>query len=87
MQSEMKTRSLTVIQSFLTFCDPMDIQSMEFSRPEYWSREPFPSPGDLPNPGIKPRFPTLQVDSVPSEPPESPRILEWVAYPFSSGSS
>ena len=32
---------------------------MEFSRPEYWSGQPFPSPGDLPNPGIKPRSPTL----------------------------
>ena len=35
------------------------IQSMEFSRPEYWSGSPFPSPGDLPNPGIKPRSPAL----------------------------
>ena len=40
---------------------------MEFSRPEYWSREPFPSPGDLPNPGIKPRPPALQADSLPAE--------------------
>ena len=40
---------------------------MEFSRPEYWSGQPFPSPGDLPNPGIKPRSPTLQVDSLPEE--------------------
>ena len=36
---------------------------MEFSRPEYWSGQSFPSPGTLPNPGIKPRSPTLQVDS------------------------
>ena len=41
---------------------------MEFSRPEYWSGKPFPSPGDLPNPGIKPRSPTLQADSLPAEP-------------------
>ena len=41
---------------------------MEFSRPEYWSGEPFPSPGDLPNPGIEPRSPTLQADSLPAEP-------------------
>ena len=41
---------------------PWTIQSMEFSKPEYWSGEPFPSPGDLPNPGIEPRSPTLQVD-------------------------
>ena len=75
MQSEMKTRSLTVIQSCLTFCDPMDIQSMEFSRPEYWSREPFPSPGDLPNPGIKPGSPALQVDSLPAKPQGKPQTL------------
>ena len=43
--------------------------SIEFSRQEYWSRLPFPSPGDLPNLGIEPRSPTLQADSLPSEPP------------------
>ena len=41
---------------------------MEFSRPEYWSGYPFPSPGDLPNPGIKPVSPALQADSLPAEP-------------------
>ena len=40
------------------------ILSMKFSRQEYWSGLPFPSPGNLPNPGIKPRSPTLQVDSL-----------------------
>ena len=44
------------------------IQSMEFSRPEYWSGQPFPSPGDLPNPRIKSRSPALQADSLPAEP-------------------
>ena len=43
---------------------------MEFSRPEYWNGEPLPSTGGLPNPGIKPRSPTLQVDSLPAEPQE-----------------
>ena len=43
--------------------------SMEFSRQEYWGELPFPSPGDLPNPGIKPRSLALQADSLPSEPP------------------
>ena len=43
--------------------------SMEFSRQEYWNGLPFPSPGDLPNPGIKPRSPALQANSVPAEPP------------------
>ena len=46
-----------------------DPQSMEFSRQEYWSGLPFPSPGDLPDPGIEPRSPTLQADSLPSDPP------------------
>ena len=41
---------------------------MEFSRPECWSGEIFPSPGDLPNPGIKPRSPALQVGSLPADP-------------------
>ena len=41
---------------------------MEFFRQEYWSGMPFPSPGDLPNPGIEPRAPTLQTDSLLSEP-------------------
>ena len=45
---------------------PWTIQFMEFSRPEYW--KPFPSSGDLPNPGIKPRSPALQADSLPAEP-------------------
>ena len=46
--------------------------SMGFSRQEYWSGLPFPSPGALPNPGIKPEFPALQADSLPSEPQGSP---------------
>ena len=48
--------------------------SMRFSRQEYWSGLPFPSPGDLPNPGIKPRSPALQADSLPSEPPGKPTL-------------
>ena len=43
--------------------------SMGFSRQEYLSGVPFPSPGDLPDPGIKPGSPALQADSVPTEPP------------------
>ena len=43
--------------------------SMGFSRQEYWSDLPFPSPGDLPNLGIEPGSPTLQAGSLPSEPP------------------
>ena len=109
------------VQLCPTLCDP------EFSRPEYWSRQPFSSLGDLPNPGIKPRSPALWADPLPAESQgkpknpgvgnlallqgifptqgqnpgllhcrrilyqlshqRSPRILKWVAYPFSSGSS
>ena len=43
--------------------------SMEFSRQEYWSGLPFPSPGDLPDLGIELGSPTLQADALPSEPP------------------
>ena len=48
---------------------------MGFSRQEYWSGLPFPSPGDLPDPGIKPRSPALQADALTSELPRKPRIL------------
>ena len=46
---------------------------MGFFRQEYWSGQPFPSPGDLPNPGFDPWSPALQVDSLQSEPPGKPR--------------
>ena len=49
--------------------------SMEFSRPEYWSGYPFPSLGDLPNPGMEPRSLTLQVDPLLSEPPGKPKHI------------
>ena len=51
--------------------------SMEFSRQEYWSGLPFPSPGDLPNPGIEPRSPALQADALTSEPPGKPWFSVW----------
>ena len=63
---------------------------MEFSRPEYWSGESSPSPGDLPNSGIEPRSPALQADSLPAEPQGNPFLsrvhfknradLEYVAH-------
>ena len=46
--------------------------SMGFSRPEYWSGLPFPSPGDLPDPGIEPGSPAWQAESLLSEPPGKP---------------
>jgi len=50
--------------------------SMGFSRPEYWNGLPFPSPGDLPNPGIEPRSLALRADALPSEPPGNPRLSQ-----------
>jgi len=47
-----------------------------FSRQEYWSGLPCPTPGDLPNPGIQPRSPALQVDSLPAEPLGKPKNTE-----------
>ena len=78
-----------VSESHLVMSDsatPWTIQSMEFSRPEYWSGWPFHSPGDLPNTGIKPRSPSSQVDSLPAEPqgkPKntgvgSPSFIQWI---------
>ena len=65
---------MKIAQSCLTLCDPMDyIQFMEFFRPEYWSGEPFPSPGDLPNSGIESRSPALQMDSLSAELPGNPQ--------------
>ena len=49
--------------------------SMEFSRQQYWSGLPFPSPGDLPNPGIEPRSPSLQADALTSESPGKRRLV------------
>ena len=49
------------------------VDCMELSRPEYWSGSPFPSPGDLPNPGNEPRSPALQADYLPAEPQGKPK--------------
>ena len=53
---------------------------MEFSRQEYWSGLPFPSPGDLPDPGIEPRSPALQEDALLSEPPGKLELLYTCNY-------
>ena len=55
---------------------------MEFFRQEYWSGLPFPFPGGLPNPGIKPRSPALQTDSLLTEPPAKPfdSLLSSLVY-------
>ena len=49
--------------------------SMGFPRQEYWSGVPFPSPGDLADPGSEPGSPALQADTLPSEPPEATIII------------
>ena len=53
---------------------------MGFSRQEYWSGLPFPSAGDLPDPGIKPRSPALQADALTSEPPGKPRLFHLFLF-------
>ena len=77
----MNVKSLSRVRLFAT---PWTVAyqvplSMGFSRQEYWSGLPFPSPGDLPNSGIKPRSPALQADALPSE-PEKPRLLNKAGH-------
>ena len=70
-----KVKSLSRVWLFVTPCT-VALQaplSMGFSRQEYWSGLPFPSPGDLPDPGIKPRSPALQADALTSAPPGRPQ--------------
>ena len=67
----MKVKSLSCVRLFVTpwtvaYQAPL---SLGFSRHQYWNGLPFPSPRDLSNPGIEPRSPALQADSLPSEPP------------------
>ena len=70
-----KWKSLSRVGLFVT---PWIIQSVEFSRPEYWNGRLSPSPRDLPNSGIKPRSPTFQVDSLPAEPQGKPLLFLWI---------
>ena len=73
---KVKVKSLSHVQLFAT---PWTVayqapRSMGFSRQEYWSGLPFPSPGDLPNPGIEPGSPALQTDVLLSEPLGKPNL-------------
>ena len=73
----MKSESCSVVSDSLQPSRTLDHQallSMEVSRQEYWSGLPFPSPGDLPEPGIQPRSPALHADSLPSELPGKHKI-------------
>ena len=72
---KLKVKSLSRVHLFAT---PWTVAhqgppSMRISRQEYWSGLPFPSPGDLPDPGIKLESPALQADALPSELPGKPR--------------
>ena len=84
--TQQKNSESEVAKLCLTLATPRAVAyqappSMRFSRQEYWSGLPFPSPGNLPNLGIKTRSPTLQEDSLPSEPREMAKMA------FSSPSS
>ena len=96
---KVKVKSLSRVRLFATpwtvaYQSPL---SMGFSRQEYWSGLPFPSPGDLPDPGVKPRSSALQADTLPSEPPGKPRAVlvsqklirkyrefSYTTYPFTN---
>ena len=73
---ERKGKSLSRVQLFVTpwTVAYQALPSMGFSRQEYWSGLPFPSPGDLPHPGIEPRSPAFQADALTSEPPGKPKL-------------
>ena len=76
----MKVKSLSRVRLFVTtwtvaYQAP---PSMGFSRQGCWSGLPFPSPGDLPYPGIEPGTPTLKADALPSEPPGKPLKVAYV---------
>ena len=85
--SDWAQHSKLVTQSRPTLCNPWTDctdqapLSMEFSRKEHLSGLPFPPPEDLPDPGIEPRSPVLQADSLPSEPPGKPKFVQ-IKYKF-----
>ena len=79
--SKVKAKSLSCVRLFVppwtvAYQAPL---SMRFSRQEYWSGFPLPSPGDLPYPGIEPRSPALYADALPSEPPGKSLFLKFLA--------
>ena len=73
----MKVKSLVHVLLFVTLWTVayQAPPSMGFSRQEYWLGLPFPSPEDLPDPGIKPRSPALEADTLTSEIPGKPKVL------------
>ena len=80
---KVKVKLLSRVQLFAT---PWTIAyqtllSMGFSRQEYWNALPFPSPGDIPNPGIEPESPALQADALTSEPPGAKQFRSTFKHP------
>ena len=89
MKILLKNVIVQLLKSCLTFCDHMDCSLPGFSvhgflRQEYWSGLPFLSPGDLPDPGIKPGSLVLQADSLLFEPPGKLKYEAWLKVIISS---
>ena len=85
VRNAFQVMKVKVAQSCPTLCHTITIPSMEFSRPEYRSGYSFPSPGYLPNPGIKPRSPALQADSLPAELQGKPKNTGVGSLPLFQG--
>ena len=90
-ESEVKVKLLSRVRLFATLwtvAHPAPLPT-GFSRQEYWSGLPFPSPGDLPDPGIEPRSPALQADALTSEPSGKPYIkckgFKYINYQIDIG--
>ena len=85
----MKVKSLSRVQLFVTLWTVAHQAppSLGFFRQEYWGGLPFPSPGDLPNPGIEPGPPVLQADALYSEPPGKPQLKGWRLFNMQVGDS
>ena len=84
-QKNQKVKVRVKSLSRVRLCHPWTVAhqtppSMGFSRQEYWSGLPFPSPGDLPDPGIEPRSPTLQADASTSAPPGTYKLKKENGY-------
>ena len=76
-ESDLHETSMKLLSHVRLFATPWIVAhqaspSMGFSRQEYWSQLPFPSPGDLPDPEIEPGSPALWADTLPSKPPGNP---------------
>ena len=92
-ESHFNKLSLFLFNRSVLFCDPLDCSppqsplSMGFPRQEYWSGLPFPSQGDLPDPGIEPASPALADEILTTKPPGKPSFLYYrsiIVYPMSN---